>query len=357
MPNSYLPRTTDRRPGRDSDNGDESGEPGREAAATGVGSGDVGRERDADAGGDGDGRSRDGSGVVAEAGSPAAETARSSPPRRLADDDSHAIIHIPVSVGRLVNMSVFILPAGTAIPLHDHPGMTVVTKVLWGTLHVKSYDLVRPRGSAGRLLLPGGGGARGAPGGLDDAIANGWHSGVNGGGADAASPAAAAAAGAGAAGGASPGGGTSPAGAVAVGDSASPPSAPVSVPPAGWPPHRSVPLPPGLAIAHPPQALVGGDIRTLGPAVGGNVHHFRASSAGRCALLDVSLPPYDFPGGRGVHYYAPAAPLDAGTAAALAASGVVPPPGVTFVTLTEVPSPPSYRTRDAEYRGPVVNVL
>lgn len=163
MPNSYLPRTTDRRPGRDSDNGDESGEPGREAAATGVGSGDVGRERDADAGGDGDGRSRDGSGVVAEAGSPAAETARSSPPRRLADDDSHAIIHIPVSVGRLVNMSVFILPAGTAIPLHDHPGMTVVTKVLWGTLHVKSYDLVRPRGSAGRLLLPGGGGARALP--------------------------------------------------------------------------------------------------------------------------------------------------------------------------------------------------
>nr|ABV22263.1 conserved hypothetical protein [Karlodinium veneficum] len=35
---------------------------------------------------------------------------------------------------------VLIVPAGEAIPLHDHPGMTVVSKVLHGKLDVKSYN-------------------------------------------------------------------------------------------------------------------------------------------------------------------------------------------------------------------------
>ena len=34
----------------------------------------------------------------------------------------------------------FIFPAGATIPLHDHPGMTVLSKVLYGQLSMRAYD-------------------------------------------------------------------------------------------------------------------------------------------------------------------------------------------------------------------------
>lgn len=51
----------------------------------------------------------------------------------------------------LFSMGIFILPPGTSIPLHDHPDMSVISRVLYGRLHVTSCDLASPK-EAGSLF-------------------------------------------------------------------------------------------------------------------------------------------------------------------------------------------------------------
>jgi hypothetical protein len=40
-----------------------------------------------------------------------------------------------------MSMIVVMLPEGMEFPLHNHPGMMVFTKPLWGRLSIESMDL------------------------------------------------------------------------------------------------------------------------------------------------------------------------------------------------------------------------
>ena len=49
------------------------------------------------------------------------------------------ICHMNILESRHFTMSVFIIRKGQQLPLHDHPGMTGVIKVLYGTINITSY--------------------------------------------------------------------------------------------------------------------------------------------------------------------------------------------------------------------------
>uniref|UniRef100_A0A3Q2P1E0 2-aminoethanethiol (cysteamine) dioxygenase b n=1 Tax=Fundulus heteroclitus TaxID=8078 RepID=A0A3Q2P1E0_FUNHE len=53
------------------------------------------------------------------------------------------------------SMGVFLLKSGASIPLHDHPGMHGVLKVLYGTVRISCFDrLERPGGGGGLQAAP-----------------------------------------------------------------------------------------------------------------------------------------------------------------------------------------------------------
>ncbi|CAM9638454.1 unnamed protein product [Phaeothamnion confervicola] len=51
-------------------------------------------------------------------------------------------LYVPIAETPAFDLVMLVLPAGTTLPLHDHPDMTVLSRVLMGSLRIRSWDWI-----------------------------------------------------------------------------------------------------------------------------------------------------------------------------------------------------------------------